>query len=130
AAAEAERLRNDAVRQAAAEEQRTVVAAVGEGLERLSAGDLTHRLTSDFPADYRKLRDDFNAAMGQLEETMTVIIGSAGGIRSTTAEISQASDDLSRRTEQQAASLEETAAALEEVTTTIRHASDGADRAR
>jgi methyl-accepting chemotaxis protein len=129
-AAEAERQRNDAIRRAAEEEQRFVVASVGEGLSRLSDGDLTCRLEAEFPEDYRKLRDDFNLAMSRLEETMTVIIGSAAGIRSTTTEISQASNDLSRRTEQQAASLEETAAALEEVTTTIRHASDGADRAR
>jgi methyl-accepting chemotaxis protein len=129
-AAEAERRRNDAIRRAAEEEQRLVVASVGEGLSQLSDGNLTYRLEAAFPEDYRKLRDDFNLAMGRLEETMTVIIGSAAGIRSTTTEISQASDDLSRRTEQQAASLEETAAALEEVTTTIRHASDGADRAR
>ena len=130
AVAETERQRNDAIRQAAEEEQRTVVAALGEGLEHLSDGDLTYRLKADFPADYRKLRDDFNVAMGQLEETMSVIISNAAGIRATTTEISQASDDLSRRTEQQAASLEQTAAALEEVTTTIRHASDGAERAR
>ncbi|MGH7019997.1 MAG: methyl-accepting chemotaxis protein, partial [Brevundimonas sp.] len=77
----------------------------------------------------RKLRDDFNLAIGRLEETMTVIIDSAASIRSTTSEISQASDDLSRRTEQQAASLEETAAALEEVTATVRQSSDGAERA-
>ncbi|MET4684698.1 methyl-accepting chemotaxis protein [Brevundimonas faecalis] len=130
AAAEVERQRNDAVRQAAEEEQKFVVASVGEGLSRLSDGDLTYRLEAAFPQDYRKLQDDFNTAMGRLEDTMSAIIGSAGGIRSTTSEISQAADDLSRRTEQQAASLEETAAALEEVTTTIRHASDGAERAR
>ena len=130
AAAEEERQRNDAARRAAEEEQQFVVASVGEGLSRLSDGDLTYRLQAAFPQDYRKLQDDFNTAMGRLEDTMAAIIGSAGGIRSTTSEISQAADDLSRRTEQQAASLEETAAALEEVTTTIRHASDGADRAR
>ena len=128
--AEAERQRNDAIRQAAEEEQKFVVASVGEGLSRLSDGDLTYRLDAAFPQDYRKLQEDFNAAMGRLEDTMSTIIGSAGGIRSTTSEISHAADDLSRRTEQQAASLEETAAALEEVTTTVRHASEGADRAR
>ncbi len=129
-AAEAERLRNDALRKTIEAEQKLVVDSLGQGLSRLSDGDLTYRLEAGFPQDYRKLRDDFNAAMTRLEETMSVIIGSVAGIRSTTAEISQASDDLSRRTEQQAASLEETAAALEEVTTTVRHASDGADRAR
>ena len=128
--AEAERQRNEAIRQSAEEEQKFVVASVGEGLSRLSDGDLGYRLETAFPQDYRKLQDDFNTAMGRLEDTMSAIIGSAGGIRSTTSEISQAADDLSRRTEQQAASLEETAAALEQVTTTIRHASDGAERAR
>ena len=130
AAAEAERQRNDAVRRAAEEEQKFVVASLGEGLSHLSDGDMTYRLEAAFPQDYRKLQEDFNTAMSRLEDTMSAIINSAGGIRSTTSEISQAADDLSRRTEQQAASLEETAAALEEVTTTIRHASDGAERAR
>ncbi len=130
AAAESERQRNDEIRRAAEEEQRFVVASVGEGLSRLSDGDLTYRLEAAFPEDYRKLRDDFNLAMGRLEETLSVIVGSAAGIRATTDEISQAADDLSRRTEQQAASLEETAAALEEVTTTIGQASEGAGRAR
>jgi methyl-accepting chemotaxis protein len=74
-AAEAERRRNDAIRRAAEEEQRLVVASVGEGLSQLSDGNLTYRLEAAFPEDYRKLRDDFNLAMGRLEETMTVIIG-------------------------------------------------------
>jgi methyl-accepting chemotaxis protein len=58
--------------------------------------------------------------MGQLQDTMKVIVGNAAGIRSTTDEISHAADDLSRRTEHQAASLEETAAALDEITATVR----------
>ncbi|GAA0399524.1 methyl-accepting chemotaxis protein [Brevundimonas terrae] len=129
-AAETERQRNDAIRQAAEEEQRFVVDSVGKGLSHLSDGNLTYRLEDSFPEDYRKLRDDFNLAMERLEEAMTVIIGSAAGISSTTGEISQASEDLSRRTEQQAASLEETAAALEEITTTVRQSSEGAEQAR
>ena len=130
AAAEEERQRNDAIRRAAEEEQQFVVTSVGEGLSRLSDGDLTYRLDASFPQDYRKLQQDFNIAMGRLEDTMSGIIGSASGIRTTTNEISSAANDLSHRTEQQAANLEETAAALEEVTTTIRQASDGAERAR
>jgi methyl-accepting chemotaxis protein len=130
AAAEAERQRNEIARKAAEQEQQFVVDSVGEGLARLSDGDLTYRLAKEFPKDYVKLQGDFNTAMSRLEDTVAAIIGSVGGIHSTTSEISQAADDLSRRTEQQAASLEETAAALEEVTTTVRHASQGADRAR
>ncbi len=129
-AAEQERRRNDEIRRAAEEEQRFVVASVGEGLEKLAQGDLTFRLTAAFPEDYRKLRDDFNGAIGKLQDAMMVIVGNASGIRSTTGEISQAADDLSRRTEQQAASLEETAAALDQITATVKQTAEGSNRAR
>ena len=130
AEAEAERTRNEAMQRANAESQEQVMAAVGDGLEKLAGGDLTVRLSDSFPAEYRKLRDDFNAAMGRLEKAMTIIVGNAAGIRSTTDEISHAADDLSRRTEQQAASLEETAAALDEITATVRRSAEGANEAK
>jgi methyl-accepting chemotaxis protein len=130
AEAEAERKRNDVMRKANAEAQEQVVTAVGDGLEKLAGGDLTVRLADDFPPEYQKLREDFNAAMGRLQEAMTIIVGNAAGIRSTTDEISQAADDLSRRTEHQAASLEETAAALDEITATVRKSAEGATQAK
>ena len=128
--AEAERSRNEAMQRANAQAQEQVVSSVGEGLEKLAEGDLTFRLTGEFPSEYRKLRDDFNAAMAQLQDTMRVIVGNAAGIRSTTDEISHAADDLSRRTEHQAASLEETAAALDEITATVRRSAEGATQAK
>jgi methyl-accepting chemotaxis protein len=129
AEADAERSRNDQARRANEAAQELVVASLGEGLEKLASGDLTWRLNQDFPAEYRKIQDDFNAAIGRLQEAMVVIVGNAAGINSTTSEISQAADDLSRRTEQQAASLEETAAALDQITATVRKTAEGATRA-
>ncbi|MDO9433581.1 MAG: methyl-accepting chemotaxis protein [Phenylobacterium sp.] len=126
AAVEAERARNEAGRAAAAQEQADVVLGLAEGLERLSQGDLTHRITRTFPADYVKLQTDFNAAMGQLQDAMTVVVSNVSGIRNGAGEISTAADDLSRRTEQQAASLEETAAALDEITATVNKTASGA----
>ena len=130
AEAETERSRNDAIRRAAAATQETVVAAVGEGLEKLAAGDLTFRLSPDFPSEYGKLRDDFNGAIARLQDTMKVVVGNASGIQATTGEISNAADDLSRRTEHQAASLEQTAAALDEITATVRRSAEGATQAK
>ncbi|HYE43062.1 MAG TPA: methyl-accepting chemotaxis protein [Caulobacteraceae bacterium] len=127
---EAERARNEAARAAAAAEQARVVASVAEGLEHLSGGDLTYRLNDAFPQDYEKLRADFNRAMGQLQDTVQVVVDNVAGIQSGAGEISQASDDLSRRTEQQAASLEETAAALDQITATVRRTAAGAEQAR
>ncbi|ESR27065.1 Methyl-accepting chemotaxis protein [Lutibaculum baratangense AMV1] len=128
-AAEAQRGRSEAMQREAAEQQAVVVSEIGSGLAKLSAGDLTYRIEAAFPGDYRKLKDDFNAAMGQLEEAVRTISHATGAIRSGTGEISQASDDLSRRTEQQAASLEETAAALDQITATVRRTAEGAGHA-
>ena len=114
----------------AAAEQSAVVSGLASGLEKLSDGVLTFRLTQAFAPHYEKLRSDFNAAMEQLQETMKVVAVNTAGIRSGTGEISQASDDLSRRTEQQAASLEETAAALDQITATVRRTAEGAGQAR
>ncbi|RAK59446.1 chemotaxis protein [Phenylobacterium hankyongense] len=128
--AEEERARNEALQAEAARQQAQVVSSVATGLEKLSAGELTYRLSEAFAAEYEKLREDFNGAMEQLQETMKVISGSTQGIRSGTDEISQAADDLSKRTEQQAASLEETAAALDQITATVRKTAEGANHAR
>jgi len=127
--AEIERRRNQTATEAAAEEQANVVSALAEGLERLSAGDLTYRLTQTFPNDYVKLQSDFNAAMAQLKDAMSVVVSNVSAIRSGSGEISHAADDLSRRTEQQAASLEETAAALDEITATVNKTASGARQA-
>jgi methyl-accepting chemotaxis protein len=127
--AEIERKRNLTATEAQAEAQALVVNGLADGLSRLSQGDLTCAITADFPGEYAKLKTDFNAAVEQLRDAMTVVLGNIGGIRSGSSEISQAADDLSRRTEQQAASLEETAAALDEITATVNRTASGARQA-
>jgi methyl-accepting chemotaxis protein len=112
-----------------ASERSKVVDCIGAGMAALVAGDLTHRLSDDIPAEYQKLRDDFNVAMGRLEEVISVANASTSGIGNGANEIAQASDDLSRRTEQQAASLEETAAALDQITATVKKTASGARQA-
>ncbi|PXA83410.1 methyl-accepting chemotaxis protein, partial [Caulobacter sp. D5] len=114
---------------AAARESALVVSSLAEGLERLASGDLTFRVTAAFPGEYAKLKDDFNGAIAQLQDTVKVIAASTDGLRTGADEIAHASDDLSRRTEQQAASLEETAAALDELTATVRRTASGARQA-
>ena len=134
AAAEA-KARSEAERQAIAakaiaEQQELVVQSFGVGLDRLAGGDLTYRVNDDLPVEYEKLRANFNTALTRLQDTMTVIIGNADGIRAGSREITNASDDMAKRTEQQAAGLEETAAALEEITATVKRTAEGAKEAR
>jgi methyl-accepting chemotaxis protein len=114
---------------AAAKEQNEVVAALGNGLANVAAGDLMFRITRTFPASYEKLREDFNGAMDKLQDVMKALKSCALEIRAGSAEISQSAEELSRRTEQQAASLEETAAALAEINAAVRRTADGTGEA-
>ncbi|WP_312064412.1 methyl-accepting chemotaxis protein, partial [Brevundimonas sp.] len=109
AAAEEERARVEAEKARTAEEDRIAVTALGQGLQAMANGDLTHRMTAQVAARSEQLKTDFNTAIAQLEQAVAVVVDNVAAIRSGSSEISQASDDLSRRTEQQAASLEETA---------------------
>jgi methyl-accepting chemotaxis protein len=130
ASAEDQRRRNEEMSAASAEQQELVVQALAAGLDRLASGDLAYRIDADFPGAYRKLQEDFNAAMAKLEDTVRTISGATSTIQSGTGEISQAAQDLSLRTERQAATLEETAAALEEITVTVNKTAGGAAHAR
>jgi len=125
-AAEAERRRNEADRADLARMQEGVVMSLGHGLERLAEGDLTYRIDEAFSEDYAKLKDDFNAAIGKLQETMRQIATNTESMKSGSIEISQAADDLASRTEQQASSVEETATALDELTATVRQTAESA----
>ena len=129
AAADAERERAAAERAHAAETQSAAMQALGVGLMRLAEGDLAARLDERFPADFAKIKDDFNHAAEKLVQAVRGVVDGAIAIRSSTKEISNASDDLSKRTEHQAASLEETAAALDEITATLKKSAEGARHA-
>ncbi|MGO7018596.1 methyl-accepting chemotaxis protein [Rhizobium leguminosarum] len=125
-AADAERGKSETERRAATELQRRVVSAVGASLAHLSQGDLTQRITDDFPGEYAKLKADFNEAVATLEQTIRTMNGSVINIGAGTSEISSSANDLSKRTEQQAASLEETAAALNQLTSQVRSSAENA----
>ncbi|MDF9301488.1 methyl-accepting chemotaxis protein [Tritonibacter mobilis] len=116
----------DAHRQHLQEQQAEVVRHISEGLVQVANGNLAHRITEPFDADYEKLRSDFNSALTELSDVVSQVTETADGIRSGADEISQASDDLSSRTESQAATLEETVAALDELTASVKSAAEGA----
>ncbi|WP_186419545.1 methyl-accepting chemotaxis protein [Bosea sp. CS1GBMeth4] len=128
-AVDTQRNLNEAQRGEEARKQAIVVEALGAGMERLTEGDLTYRIQEPFSAEYVKLKDDFNAAMAHLEETMRQIATNTESMKAGAGEISQAADDLASRTEQQASSVEETATALDQLTATVRQTAEGARQA-
>jgi methyl-accepting chemotaxis protein len=126
---EVERANSEAEKARKAEEDAVAIGALAQGLAAVANGDLTHRMTAQVAPQAEQLKADFNSAVAQLQDAMTVVVTNVAAIRSGSGEISQAADDLSRRTEQQAASLEETAAALDEITATVNRTASGARQA-
>ncbi|MCO8146063.1 methyl-accepting chemotaxis protein, partial [Rhodovulum tesquicola] len=93
-----------------------LVEILGDGLQRLAAGDLSTPIHEDLGEGYNSVRDDYNASLESLADLIGALREAATEIHARAEEIGGASEDLSHRTENQAATLEETAAALDELT--------------
>jgi methyl-accepting chemotaxis protein len=113
----------------AGEAQAVVLDALAGALERLAMRDLTTRIDLPVSAAYQKLKDDFNAALEQLEQALDNVASATLAIKSRTQEVASSSGDLSRRTEQQAVSLEQTSATLEDITDTLKKTAEGSTHA-
>ena len=128
--ADRERAERERAEHAKAEAQAGVLGMLTQGLARLSADDLTHRLERPFTPEFEPLRADYNVAVQHLCSTLSAVSNDALGIRSGAAEIAQAADNMSQRTERQAATLEQTVAALAEITNGVKQTAGGAEEAR
>ncbi|WP_300297145.1 methyl-accepting chemotaxis protein [Ferrovibrio sp.] len=102
---------------------------LGQMLEALAHGDLTHRIAGGHRGLFETLAENANTLAGKLAEIVGRLSQTAGNVRDASAEISVGSNDLAQRTEQQAASLQRTAASMEEITATVRHNADNARQA-
>ncbi|MDR6664487.1 methyl-accepting chemotaxis protein [Rhizobium sp. 1399] len=124
-----ERRERETQKAAEAADLERAVNALGDGLRRLSAGDLLSHIETPFVAHLDALRQDFNNSVEKLNETLHAVGSNARAISAGANEIRSSADELSKRTEQQAASVEETAAALEEITITVKDAAKRAEEA-
>ncbi|GAA3059457.1 methyl-accepting chemotaxis protein [Rhizobium viscosum] len=124
-----ERRERETQKAAEAADLERAVNALGDGLRRLSAGDLLSHIETPFVAHLDELRQDFNNSVEKLNETLHTVGSNARAISAGANEIRSSADELSKRTEQQAASVEETAAALEEITITVKDAAKRAEEA-
>ncbi|KGD86249.1 methyl-accepting chemotaxis protein [Rhizobium sp. YS-1r] len=129
AEAEAERNRNDMEKQRVDRQIDVAVNELGAALARLSQGDLSSTIETEFSGRLEQLRTDFNGSIIRLRDTLSHIRESTLAIQKSSADLSHSSSELARRTETQAASLEETAAAVEEITATVRSSAERAHEA-
>lgn len=125
----AARARTEAEERAAT--QRVVVDELAKGLDALKAGRLDGAaIQRSFPADYERLRVDFNETVGSLATLLRDVAGAAESVGTGSGEIASAANDLSNRTSAQAAALEESAAAVRELRDAVADTAQIAGEAR
>ena len=104
------------------------VRVVGEGLRRLSDGDLTLRIENSIGEQFEDLRHDYNGALDKLNMTLLEVASSAHSMSAGCSEISTASNDLARRTEAQSSTLQAASGSVSSVTDNVRSVAKGASQ--
>ncbi|EMY79103.1 methyl-accepting chemotaxis protein signaling domain protein [Leptospira weilii serovar Ranarum str. ICFT] len=92
---------------------------VVEALERISAGNLTQKITNEYHGTFGKLKEYSNTTMDKLGEIIGDIIVRSSSLVTSASEVSSTANSLSQSASEQAASVEETTSSLEEMTASI-----------
>ena len=98
--------------------------------ERIAAGDLSLAVAASSNDEMGRLL----AAMGEMKDTLSAIVGgvrgTAEGVAAISTRIEGGSLALSQRTEEQASALQETAASIEQLASTVKLNAENVEQAR
>lgn len=79
----------------------------------LSMGDLTQRITQDYPGLFGQTKDGINGTVDSLAKIVAEVRSASDNISSASEEVSATAQSLSQASSEQAASVEETSASIE-----------------
>ncbi|PJZ54960.1 methyl-accepting chemotaxis protein [Leptospira adleri] len=92
---------------------------VVDALERISAGNLTQKITNEYHGTFGRLKEYSNTTMDKLNEIIGDIIIRSSSLVTSATEVSSTANSLSQGASEQAASVEETTSSLEQMTASI-----------
>ncbi|NNE87545.1 MAG: HAMP domain-containing protein [Silicimonas sp.] len=102
-----------------------LVSSIGE----LAKGNLGVRMEGERQGVFLNIKEDFNAALITLSETIAAITLSGQTVSQTSSGLKKSSGEMARRAEENAATAEQTSAAVEEITASIRQVVENAKAA-
>jgi methyl-accepting chemotaxis protein len=105
-----------------------VVNELGEVLNRVSDGDLTARVVSEWEATYIAIKDNLNRALDSLDRALSQTAAGATQVAAAAGEIAQGSQSLAQGASEQASTLEEITASLHEITDMTKSNAGTADK--
>ncbi len=94
--------------------------------QALAAGDLTQKITKDYPGVFGQTKDALNNTVSSLANIVTEVRGAADNLASASEEISATAQSISQATSEQAASVEETSASVEQMSASINQNTENA----
>jgi methyl-accepting chemotaxis protein len=113
-----------------AEEQRAYlekqVKVLVEGMNRLSAGDLTTEVQAERDDDIGRLIEAYNKTVAVLKTVVSDVKSAAHNVASGSEQLSSGAEQMSQGATEQAASTEEASSSVEEMNATIKQNADNA----
>ena len=103
---------------------------INKAVRGLAEGDLTFRVSGDYPGDINEMGSNINQGIEMLSETISQVISSAQLVNSGAMEMSTSSQILADGTSDQAASLEETSSTMSMVETQAKENNKNANDAQ
>jgi methyl-accepting chemotaxis protein len=95
-------------------------------MRSLSNGDLTQRITKEYQGVFAQMKQDTNATVGRLSETIGQVTVAADTLNNAAGQVSATAQSLSQSSSEQAASVEETTSSMEQMTASINQNTENA----
>nr|HQV33441.1 methyl-accepting chemotaxis protein [Calditrichia bacterium] len=99
-------------------------------LGKMAGGDMTAKITADYPGDLENIKSSFNEALAIIHDTLVKMDVISGQVTDGAQQVADSSQAVSQGATEQASSLEETSAALTEIGTRAEESAKNAAKAR
>ncbi|MDR3013622.1 MAG: methyl-accepting chemotaxis protein [Chitinispirillales bacterium] len=102
----------------------------GKVLHSAAEKDLTHRLQREYRGEFRRMKDDINLLMVNLDEAMHQVGETVDQVSSASGEISSGAQSLAEGANEQASSLQEVSSSLEQMSSMTKQNADNSTHAK
>lgn len=102
---------------------------ITEVLSRISNGDLTVSIESQYKGDFIALKDSINGIASSIRATMTEIDSAAAQVASGTSQVSSGSQTISQGATEQASSIEELSSSITQIAAQTKQNAANANKA-
>lgn len=98
-------------------------------LEKMADGDITGRVTNDYPGDYRILKDSINKFGAAMCDALLRVTEGVEATASASSQISSSTEEMAAGSQEQSSQTAEVASAVQQMTATILESTANVTRA-